>query len=42
MPGSSGTNPAADLYEYWYRNGFVAGDIYGRMFYRSLYDVPTS
>jgi len=28
--------------DYWYRNGFVAGDIYMRLFYRTLYDVPAS
>jgi hypothetical protein len=26
--------------DYWYRNGFVAGDIYMRFFFRSLYTVP--
>jgi hypothetical protein len=26
--------------EYWYRTGFVSGDIYMRYFYRTLYDVP--
>lgn len=26
--------------EYWYRIGFVGGDIYMRYFYRNLYNVP--
>ena len=26
--------------DYWYRTGFVGGDIYMRYFYRNLYDVP--
>jgi hypothetical protein len=26
--------------EYWYRIGYVFGDMYMRIFYRSLYDVP--
>ena len=25
---------------YWYRVGFVGGDIYMRFFYRTLYNVP--
>ena len=26
--------------DYWYRVGYVFGDMYMRVFYRSLYDVP--
>jgi len=26
--------------DYWYRTGFVTGDIYMRFFYRTLYNIP--
>jgi hypothetical protein len=26
--------------EYYYRTGYVAGDLYMRFFFRSLYDAP--
>ena len=25
---------------YWYRTGFVIGDAYGRIYYRTLFDAP--
>ena len=32
-------NLGEDETNYWYRVGFVSGDIYGRFYYRSLYDL---
>lgn len=38
--GNTNEDPTGSIKEFWYRSGYVLGDVYMRAFYRTTMDAP--